>query len=179
MSRKILAQGDRDGACFLYSIANSYWALTHKQLTRKKWEKSVHAIPFKIGDFLSKRGTERLDENPEYFEGLCRDFLNQIQIDKFKISGKSDISEKSLRRLITSDQVVIVAIQNGDHWVTIVDVEERSFDIACSATALYLGPKYRENKSKKFGRTYNNKLSFQKLKLWDSYAILVKRISDV
>lgn len=179
MSRKILAQGDRDGACFLYSIANSYWALTHKQLTRKKWKKSVHAIPFEVDDFLSERGTERLEENPEYFEGLCRDFLNQIQTNKFEIAGKNAISEKSLRRLITSDQVVIVAIQKGAHWVTIVDVEERSFDIACSATALCLGPKYREKKSDKFGRTYNKKLSFQELKLWNSYAILVKRINDV
>ena len=113
------------------------------------------------------------------FEGLCRDFLNQIQINKFEIAGKNAISEKSLRRLITNDQVVIVAIQNGAHWVTIVDVEERSFDIACSATALYLGPKYREYESDKFDRTYNEQLSFQELKLWNSYAILVKRISDV
>jgi hypothetical protein len=174
MSRKILAQGDRDGACFLYSIANSYSALTSKQLSRDKWRKSINAIPFRIDDFLSGRGTEKLDDNLEYFEGLCRDFLS----NEFEVTGKMNVSEKSLRAHITEDQVAIVAIENGAHWVCIVDVDNELFYIACSAAALESQTKYTEEKSLKLERFYNSKLSFTELKLWNSYALLINKTSE-
>ena len=53
-----LAQGDLDGACYLYSIANSYFALTAKKITPAKWKASIRALPFKLDDFLSGQGTD-------------------------------------------------------------------------------------------------------------------------
>jgi len=174
MQRKILAQGDRDGACFLYSIANGYSALTSKQLSRDKWRKSINAIPFRIDDFLSGRGTENLDDKPEYFEGLCRDFLS----NEFEVTGKKNISEKSLRTHITKNQVAIVAIENGEHWACIVDADNELFYIACSAAALESHTTYAEKKSLQLDRFYNSKLSFTELKLWNSYALLINKISE-
>lgn len=177
MKRKILAQGDRDGACFLYSIANSHMALTKKQVTQKKWEESIAAIPFRVDDFLSGNGTLRLDDNVVYLEELCRDFLEKIQPDQFKITSKNANSDNSLRGLITHQQVAIVAINEGLHWVSVVDADETYFHIACSAAALELGGEYTELKSDKFQRAYNLKLLFEDLKLWGNYALLIRRIS--
>lgn len=66
MTRKIFAQGDLDGACFLYSIANSYVALTSKKLTCTQWKHSLRALPFKLDDYLTGKGTEALDDTPNY-----------------------------------------------------------------------------------------------------------------
>jgi len=158
MNRKILAQGDKDGACFLYSIANAYVALTGKTITRSKWTSAIRASPFKMEDFLSGRGTEKLDDNTEYFE----------------VTSQWKLTRKSLCTTITKNQVAITAINNGNHWICITDFENEKFNIACSSKALDDILNYTENSSIEFKRTYNKSLTFPQLKLWQEYALLIK-----
>jgi hypothetical protein len=174
MNRKILAQGDKDGACFLYSIATAYVALTGKTITRSKWTSAIRASPFKMEDFLSGRGTEKLDDNTEYFEGLCRDFLSSISGDQFEVTSQWKLTRKSLCTTITKNQVAITAINNGNHWICITDFENEKFNIACSSKALDDILNYTENSSIEFKRTYNKSLTFPQLKLWQEYALLIK-----
>jgi len=176
-SRKILSQGDRDGACFLYSIANSYYALTKQQLSEAQWKKSINAILFKLDDFLSGRGTEKLDYNPEYLEGLCRKFLPQNNKINFEIAAVKDTTEKSLQKILTNNQVVIAAIDGGNHWVCMVDSDKSQFYLACSNTDLNSEEKYYEATSPNFERPFNKTSSFNELELWGGSMMVVKIVN--
>ena len=178
MTRKILAQGDLDGACYLYSIANSYFALTSKQLTSAQWKHSLCASPFKLDDYLSGQGTEALDHTPDYLEGLCRNFLGEIKNARFEVTRSENVSSRSLRAALSEKQVVIVAFSDGDHWVSIVDADQQKFYLACSAVALTSKAPYKEEKSPNFKRAFNKTSSFDDLRIWNKYALLVKNVTD-
>ena len=185
MTRRIFAQGDFDGACYLYSIANSYVALTSRQLTAKQWKKSICASPFKLDDFLTSDGTKSLDDNLDYLEGLCRDFLNGIRKTQFQVTRKK-VSETSLRASLTDKQVAIVAIDGGDHWVSVVDADAEQLYIACSAMALSdktktpLEERVEEGEgvSPNFQRAFNKKSSFANLKVLANYSLFVIHVTD-
>lgn len=178
MTRRIFAQGDLDGACYLYSIANSYAALTFKQLTGTQWKHSLRALPFKLDDYLSGQGTEALDDTPDYFEGLCRNFLGRIRNTRFEVARSEKVSSSSLRAALTEKQVAIVAINNGEHWVSIVDADQQQFYLACSAVALASKTPYKEERSPNFKRAFNKTSSFDDLRIWNKYALLVKNVTD-
>ncbi|WP_157354269.1 hypothetical protein [Aromatoleum toluclasticum] len=178
MTRRIFAQGDLDGACYLYSIANSYVALTSKQLTGAQWKKSLRASPFKLDDFLSGSGTEALDGTPDYFEGLCRNFLERIRSTQFHLTRNENVTAKSLRASLTDNQVAIIAINDGEHWVSIVDADQNQFYIACSAAVLSSASPYLEQRSPNFQRAFNRTSSFADLQIWNRYALLVKNVTN-
>ena len=178
MTRRILAQGDRDGACFLYSVANAYQALTGNAISRKQWTRAIDSIRFKSEDFLSGRGTERLDDSSGDFKELAEDFLSKLPLAKFDISSTKVASQKALSSLITNDQVLIIAIEDGDHWVCLVDSNNSVFHVACSATALEEFDSYNESKTDMFGRYTNRAYSYRNLKLWMDCALILRKSSD-
>ena len=177
MNRKILAQGDLDGACYLYSIANSYAALTCKQLTGTQWKRSLRASPFKLDDYLCGQGTEALDDTQDYLEGLCRNFLGRIPNTQFEVTRREDVSPRLLRAALTEKQVAIVAINDGDHWVSIVDADKKQFYVACSAVALASKTPYIEERSPNFQRAFNMASSFDDLRIWTRCALFVRDMS--
>ncbi len=184
MKRRILAQGDLDGACYLYSIANSVFALTSKRLTDAQWEKSLRALPFKLDDFLSRGGTKSLDDTPDYLESLCRNFLNEIKNTQFEITRNINISSKLLRSAIMDNQVAIVAIDDGKHWVSLVDADQKLFYLACSAafgesTCSESKCSYSEQQSPNFHRVFNKTASFSELRIWKNNAFLIKNVVHV
>ncbi len=178
MTRKILSQGDLDGACYLYSIANSFFALTSKQITAAQWRKALRALPFKLDDFLSGQGTEALDSTPEYFEGLCRNFLEELRNTRFQLSRHEKVSSKSLRSAIAENQVAIIAIEDGAHWVSVVDADQTQFYLACSAVPLNSTEQYLEQRSPNFQRIFNRTSTFSNLRIWNKYALLVRNVSE-
>ena len=178
MTRRIFAQGDLDGACFLYSIANCYVALTSKQLTSNQWKHSLRASPFKLDDYLTGQGTEALDNTPDYFEGLCRNFLGNIRNTRFEVTRRENVSSSSLRDALTDKQVAIIAINDGDHWVSIVDADKQQFYLACSAVALASKTPYEEERSPNFKRAFNKTSTFDDLRIWNEYALLVRNVTD-
>lgn len=84
------------------------------------------------------------------------------------------MSPRSLRTSITEDQVAIVAIDNGEHWVSVVDADQQHFYLACSATALNSKGEYVEKKSPNFDRFFNRTASSADLKIYKDYAVLVR-----
>lgn len=170
MNNKILAQGDLDGACFLYSIANAHLALTGKKPTQSQWKKFILNSPFRMEYFLAGEGTGFLRNNSKDFEAICQDFLGS----NFIITSDSNVSESTIKKKINNKSVAIVASDNGNHWVCLVEANEE-FNIACSAEALGKGIKYKEERSKRFSRPFNKTESFNNLEIWENYAIFVQK----
>ena len=179
MKRVILAQGDLDGACYLYSIVNSVFALTSMQLTTAQWRRSLRKLPFKLDDFLSGDGTKLIDETPCYLEGLCRNFLENIWRARFEITQLKRVASKSLLSAITDNQVAIVANDDGKHWVSVVDADQDLFYLACSAEFGNSGTKcqYSEKHSPNFHRIFNKTASFAGLRIWNNYALLIRSVA--
>lgn len=174
-SRKILAQGDRDGACFLYAIANSIQSLKDKPVSQRQWGKCIQQLNFNLDDFLAGRGTEKLDDNPIYFELLCKEFLKVLNV-KLKIVSHVDISSSAdLKRHVLLDSAMLATIYGGAHWVAIVDVNGDDIYMACSAQALSGRSPYREARSPQLNRVFNLKLKFDELDLWKNYGLLISK----
>jgi len=169
--RKILAQGDRDGACFLYAIANGINAVRGKPITRPQWSKCIGNLPFQLDDFLAGRGTEKLDDNTICFELFCNGFLNTMDIDSKVKSYTNIFSSADMKRIVQPDSVMLAVIDGGDHWVAIVDVKDDDIYIACSAQALSEKGSNPEARSPRLNRIYNEQRKFDKLDLWKNYGL--------
>lgn len=171
--RKILAQGDRDGACFLYAIANSIQALRDKPVSQAQWCKCVRQLPFKLDDFLAGRGTEKLDDNPIYFEMFCEELLKVLDFDSKIVSHADIFSGADLNRLVQPDSVMLVTIYGGAHWVAIVDMQDDDIYVACSAQALSSNAPYHEARSPRLNRIFNLRLKFDDMDLWKNYGLRI------
>lgn len=175
MTRKISAQGDFDGACFLYSIANAVAALTGSQLSAAQWKKSIKTLPFRVDDFLTCLGTDSLNGRQIYFDEISRHFCEQSKDNSFAVSSKDGIkTATSLRNTITEGSVAIVALHEGAHWVCVVDADASHFYISCSAEALRAGTTYMEARSPNLGRVFNRKSKFAEMNIWKKYALVIQ-----
>lgn len=170
-NRKILAQGDRDGACFLYSAANAGFALTGKKISMASWTKAVRSTPFDMNDFMTGLGTERL-EQPAYLENLAADFLSYTN-KKIDINYFENIPElKQIRRFVDDSSVMILGVYKDTHWLTVVDIKDDNFYCACSSLALSVNnEKYFELKSPNYERYYNLMLPLSKLEVGIGYGL--------
>lgn len=178
IKRKILAQGDRDGACFLYSLANATSALSQKDVTQAKWVKCIRALPFDMSDFIAGRGTEKLDPCSLYLESFSHSFMSALNISP-EISWKENItSVKKLKNLINSNQVFILSIDGDSHWVAVVDVEGDTVFIACSAEALNGVQPYSEKESPDLKRIYNKSVLFSELGIENGFGLLISLEKD-
>jgi hypothetical protein len=183
--RQIFAQGDLDGSCFLYCIINSFVAVSsgpgenRENWISEKWTAPLGSMPFKLDDFLSGLGTEKIDDDLNCLEGVCRAFLRHIPRTNIQVSRKENISSKSLRESLTKNQVVIVATpKKGSHWICLVDADNDYFYAACSAQALNPDSKtqkngYHERRSPNQQRLYNKVLKESELRIWKDYAIVI------
>lgn len=172
--RKILAQGDRDGACFLYSIANAVGALACKSLDQDEWLEGVRALPFDMRDYLAGRGTENLDTNQHYLEGFCHNFLVALGV-KAKITWHKGIkSTVELKNILSPYNVFIMEVDKKAHWIAIVDTDEKdAVFIACSAEALNGTYPYIEEISSRYHRAYNKQSKFTELRAGKGCGLLI------
>ncbi|HEX5392774.1 MAG TPA: hypothetical protein VFW68_05830 [Rhodocyclaceae bacterium] len=181
MKRTIYTQGDLDGACFLYCLANSYVALTGKGMTSAQWRKSLKSVPFRLDDFLSgDLGTGYLNDDFNYLEGLCHNFLQGAgNAERFEVtSKKQNLTLRSLKASISDEQVAIIAIEKGNHWVSVVDADKDRFYIACSAEALNAKHKYAESVSPNHHRHFNRTASFAEFEIYKDSGLLVRCVGD-
>lgn len=72
---QVYFQGVLDGACFLYSQANAYEALTGKKVTREHWNRAISRLPDPAA-FLGGSGAQQLsyDEAVQHIEGTLNAF---------------------------------------------------------------------------------------------------------
>ena len=164
--RNILAQGDRDGACFLYSIANAVTLLTNKPISQAKWNNFTSNIPVRIDDFINGNGTGRFDDNHAIFETIANKLIDILGVPATISSTHNLISAKKLKNEITENSVIVTAISNGSHWVAISDVVNNNVYMACSAEALENLKNYQENTTKNLGRLYNAENTFPNLNIY-------------
>lgn len=172
--REILAQGDRDGACFLYSIANAVGALACESVDQDEWLDGIRALPFDMRDYLAGSGTEKLDSNQHYLEDFCQNFLIGLGVNA-KITWHEGIKSASeLKNILSPFNVFIMAVDDDAHWVAIVDTDDKNtVFIACSAEALNGTYPYNEEISSRYGRAYNKQATFTELRAGKGYGLLI------
>lgn len=151
--RKIYSQGEFDGACFLYSVANAVRAATGKGISRGDWERAVEGLPFRTTEFLGGLGTLALDHLPGALSVFASSFGRSL---------RSTVAIETLPRLIPLDlqsavgegKIAIASIDDGDHWVAILDVVDGIAFCACSWEVNAGKAGYQELVSPN-GHTYN------------------------
>ena len=156
MKRKYLMQGDLDGACFLYSIANSVVALTSKQPNVNQWANALPYIPF-AHDFISGNvGTKNYDDHSEIYK-----FAVQQAISEFSPKKRYDIAVhpntsciNQIASLISASSVVVLNL-SGDHWICVVDVNEEKNALLSACSDLGDRVNCYTEIGCRFGRVYN------------------------
>jgi len=145
MRRRIHTQGDFDGACFLYAIANAYTALTGRRPELEAWDEGIRAIPHALDFLQGCVGTTQHHEKDA--DLLC----NTVTAMLAAFSGKgaspsvefcphvSDLA--SVAQLVGQRSVVVFNykgetrhVRAGDHWVcaVAVDGDPLTVHVACS-----------------------------------------------
>jgi hypothetical protein len=140
--RQIYHQGCWDGACFLYSIANAYKALTGSKVTREKWDRALEHVPNPLG-FLGGIGATRLSY--EEAVGLIEAMLDAFSDpdERFKIDQLDHTATTAdICREISLDAVVLFAfagpteVHHPRHHIACgvaTSAEPAVLHIACSA----------------------------------------------
>lgn len=175
---RILGQGQLDGACFLYAIANSMLCLTnrtHKQVRQKRWSEMISFL--NAGDFLDGSiGTANFDDNFDLLERVAYECISRLDPgSKYVVETRNHLSGCSnLDQLVTKDAVML--FPTLEHWYCLVDTQDKLAYLACSA-AWQSKDKYREDTSPRLSRTYNTTIALKKLKVYQGQAILISRTS--
>ncbi|KAF0221133.1 MAG: hypothetical protein FD174_631 [Geobacteraceae bacterium] len=184
---KILQQGHMDGFCLLYAVANAFKALTCPTQTasrfveeqRNVWRKLVSVTP-SLHNFASGKGSCFSTSTEQRFLELCAAAISNRSKESFSVHRITKIEEIS--ESVTENSVVVLALGKeartkrctmGDHWICIVDTEDKEFLIACSYTD-YLdnknGNKKKEDDQKKtsgespcYNRPFNNRITKKEL----------------
>lgn len=172
--RKIYAQGDFDGACFLYSIVNAYVALQHESPDFTAICKAVAQVDHP-GDFLNGTvgTTGAYDKDYALLEKNIRLILANLGNAEFLVQRiPGQWSRKVMEELVGSKSVALVRYMGSsnnssgmDHWVCVVDCDRRdaSMHVACSVRLHKafdgLGCAYAESFHEEHGRWSNDILS--------------------
>ncbi|MFC1736380.1 hypothetical protein ACFL1X_09690 [Candidatus Hydrogenedentota bacterium] len=145
MRRRIHTQGDFDGACFLYAIANAYTALTNRRPRLEDWDSGIRQIPYAV-DFLQGcvGTTQRHEKNHALLTETILTMLTELSARDSLIQAElqSDITDiVAISSLVTHNSVAILwyrgqtaFVDAGDHWVCAVAKNEEPFrlHVACS-----------------------------------------------
>lgn len=172
--RVIYSQGYFDGACFFYSLANAARCVTGKAVPEKAWHRAIRESPFRIEDFLSGDGTTRLDGSAIALTLAGQMFLDELGVELHLGLLEGAISPSVVAESAGKDQVIITAIDDGSHWVPIVDSMEGEACIACSLALHDWSVQYYEQISQN-KRVFNVARSFRGLKIWSGPSFMVSR----
>ena len=167
--REIYSQGSLDGSCFLYSLANAVRSVACNPLPEDSWARSIAELPFSTRDFLGGSGTRKLDDSPGALLIAARMFVEGLRCGASvsEISG----SPAAIVEALSSRQAVVAAIDDGDHWVALLEVFGAYAYYACS-WELHENDEYSEQLSP--GELiYNARCPVKKLGLWDGPAFVV------
>lgn len=172
--RKIYAQGDLDGACFLYSIVNAYAALTKKEPPFPNVCRAFRQVDFPQ-DFLSGNTgtTDNYDKNHSKLKENIERIISILGDERIITSQVFDnLLDVDLSDFVNDNSVLIVRYKGDskfaigiDHWVCVVAYEKhfKTMHIACSVrlqkACMGGNCDYREVFHQNFSRWSNDKLS--------------------
>jgi len=148
--------------------------LACKSVDQDEWLEGVRAVPLDMRDYLAGSGTEKLDSNQHDLEDFCQNFLIGLGVNA-KISWHEGLkSVGELKNILSPYNVFIMAVDDGEHWVAIVDTDEiDTVFIACSAEALNGTYPYIEEISSRYHRAYNKQSTFAELRAGKGYGLLI------
>lgn len=170
----IYSQGSFDGACFFYSLANAARCVTGKAIPDKAWRRAILESPFRTEDFLGGKGTARLDGSAIALTLAGQVFLDNLGAElSFRLYERS-ISSTEVAEAAQEGRVIITAIDDGKHWVPIVDSEREEACIACSLALHDWGVQYDERISPN-KRVFNLARNFDGLRIWGGPSFVVSR----
>jgi hypothetical protein len=160
--RKLVSQGEFDGACFLYAIANAFICLANIKPTQDKWDKAIDSLPFKEDFLKGKVGTGRCFEEKINMAEVVSNVLVQFSKStkstkfKFKVTLHEKITDKNeLCGLISNNSLVLFCFDK-EHWVigSSCNKNKEILHISCSSQLTETSI-YNEEDDKIFGRPYN------------------------
>lgn len=174
-NRFIRAQGDLDGACFLYSLANAAQALSGKRISDAVWSKLVRII-HNPQDYLSvKVGTLHTDDNPIFQESLAQQYLNVLSPGvALHANTIHELGDGANPERYIGEKTVLVSADE-EHWFCIVDAHDKEVYVACSCVWQRKLINYQEASSERLKRIYNEKFECGKLKYFGHRSILVSK----
>lgn len=174
-SRKILAQGDRDSACFLYSLANAAFAVTGIDSSEGNWTAAVEHISRPADYLRSECGTRRIDKSPRRLLSTAKSFLSDfLPEQELQVRLVRPIDKSSEFNAILSRESVLV-MANRDHWFCLLEVYKRRAYVACSAALAEKGSGYRETREGKLKHLSNDSFPLASLEFYEPWAIQVAR----
>ena len=163
LHRKIISQGERDGACFLYSMANSVMALTGKILKQDVWNDLIGALGDATDFLRSDTGTLKIDADDQELTRFASLVLKHVSPRRLKLEVDCGPRPTEVSNALSDSTVLVVT--NNWHWFCIVDSDEQYCYAACSAK-LHENPlTYREELSPKYCRIYNDAFPLKELKV--------------
>ena len=173
--RIIKSQGELDSACFLYSLVNALQSLSGEELkgVESKWKKLISGV-YDCRDFLTgNEGTNRIDHLQGLILALVSDYLKMLNPKKeYSLELLKRINNiQDLRKILTKDSLLM--IDNGEHWFCLLDIDRNYAYIACSFVLQQDPSNYKEDKTPRLNRTYNDKFPVNELKEIDGCIILV------
>jgi hypothetical protein len=170
--KKILQQGHFDGFCLLYAVANAFKTLKYPTKTANRfvenqnyiWTKLIMVTP-SLHNFASGEGssfgasTNQTDIIlHERFLELCAAVVSERKKENFivrRIALKDilgGVAKKSVVLLCFRSKVRTQRCSIGDHWVCVVDVDDKNLLLACSYTD------YLDEQRKSSGEKVSNHL---------------------
>ena len=174
--RHIFTQGDYDGACFLYALANAYQAVTGRAPSCRAWDAGIRSL-MHSSDFLGGciGTTEHFASGPDALQEAVRIILGSYGGDGPTVDWRAfpEVTDlDGITPLVDAYGVVVFRYQGAtakvsdiDHWVCGVAVAARPFrlHLACSfrgtQDARTEGKRYRERYIQRYDRYSNNWLS--------------------
>lgn len=171
--RIIKSQGDLDSACFLYSLVNAAQCLSGKELGNKEWQCLISCV-YDCKDYLTgSTGTKRIDHLPELISTLTVEYLKVLDPKRdYRVKILEKISkDDDLNTLLTKHSLLL--IDNGEHWFCLLEVDDEYAYIACSAVWQDNRNSYREEKTPRLKRIYNDKFPVDELGLIKGRILLV------
>ncbi|MBL0616825.1 hypothetical protein [Aeromonas veronii] len=171
VKRKIKFQGDLDGACFLYSIANAVISL-NSNVTPENWSDAIELLPNSQLFLRQDVGTLAFDDDGEKLEKVAQRFINDLADEVFTLKLYKT-NRKNMQSLIDDDSVVIIC--NPEHWFVVTEIYNDTVFIACSDVLNSLGNLYLEELSTKFGHISNLKVKLNELSVHGNMAFRVTK----
>ena len=196
----IYQQGDLDQACFLYSIANAYRALTRRRVDDRRihgWTNIIKVTPSITqflttgSDFYNNKNKTKADQI--IHESIARNAFEVLSTEEHQFRT-SKISTDDITCTDFMNSVVIFCItdkaeceyphgltQGFSHWMVIVGRHETNYLLACSCRRFNRRTKYKEDDIPDSGRRYNNRIATKKLdeELKNIYPDYIYRISKI
>lgn len=171
-ARTIYTQGDLDGACFLYALANAYRALTGSEAKLERFGASVQALDHAT-DFFYTGTTDHYEANPALLLRSATHLIRALDEDEaLTVEARAEVGDREALAALVDEQAVAVFRYKGsarfaantDHWTCVVASERAPARLHVACSIRYSdatregGERYAEREHAALGRCSNDEI---------------------